>query len=244
MAITLDHTVGALVAENPARARVFEKHRIDYCCAGKVPLEKACSRRLVDPAAVLAELEAIDAAQPPSEETDWTKAPLTELARHIVSAHHNYLRTELPRLSAMTARVAEVHGDRAPEVVEIDKVFTGLRRELEDHMGKEEQILFPWVEQMEKSASKTGPFQASVAQPIQCMEHEHEQAGAALEKLAELTGGYQPPMDACNTWRVLYASLDTFERDMHVHIHKENSILFPRAIELEKGANAPQRASA
>lgn len=233
MSITIEKTVGQLVAENPARARVFEKHRIDYCCAGKVPLSQACTKKGVDHDVIVQELAEVDATVPPAEK-DWTVAPLGELADHIVSTHHAYLNMELPRLDAMSARVAEVHGDRAPETVEVYKVFVEFRRELEDHAMKEEQILFPWIKRMEGGADSASPFpMATVKSPIRCMEDEHEAAGAALEKFRELTNNYQPPMDACNTWRVLYASLETLEQDMHVHIHKENSILFPRAIELE-----------
>jgi regulator of cell morphogenesis and NO signaling len=108
--------------------------------------------------------------------------------------------------------------------------------EMDEHMMKEEQILFPWIKRLERGEFAAGPFAASVGNPIHCMEADHDDAGAALEKLRELTNGYQPPMDACNTWRVLYASLGAFEQDMHTHIHKENSILFPRALELERAA--------
>lgn len=234
MSITTTQTVGQLVAENPARARAFEKHRIDYCCAGKIPLAEACEKRGVSLDEIVKELDVIDASGVVTAEKDWTKTSLTELADHIVSTHHEYLRGELPRLEAMAARVAKVHGDHAPNTIEIHKVFVALRQELEDHAMKEEQILFPWIRKMEETGTQVVPFPASVTSPIRCMEEEHDNAGAALEKLRSLSNDYQPPMDACNTWRVLYASLDTLEQDMHTHIHKENSILFPRAIELEQ----------
>ncbi|MCC6547843.1 iron-sulfur cluster repair di-iron protein [Candidatus Sumerlaeota bacterium] len=235
MSAILEKTVGQLVAESPARARVFEKHRIDYCCAGKIPLADACKRRNVDFDTVVRELEACDATEPVSNEPDWTKAPLSQLADHIVETHHQYLKDELPRLDAMTARVAKVHGDHAPEVVQIRSVFVEFRREFEEHAEKEEQILFPWIKRVESSGRANAPFPgATMANPIRCMEHEHESAGQALEQFRKLSNDYQPPMDACNTWRVLYASLETLEQDMHVHIHKENSILFPRSLALEQ----------
>lgn len=240
MSLTVEKTVGQLVAENPARARVFEKHRIDYCCAGKVPLSQACEKRGVPHDVVVADLEAIDATEAPPQ-VDWTQAPLSKLADHIVETHHAYLEAELPRLDAMAARVAQVHGDRAPETVKVYDVFKGFRAELEDHAMKEEQILFPWIKGMENGSAPGSSFPAAtVASPIRCMEDEHASAGEALEKFRELTNDYQPPMDACNTWRVLYASLETLEQDMHVHIHKENSILFPRAIELEASQGGGQ----
>jgi len=231
--ITPNSTVGSLVAENPARARVFEKYRIDYCCAGKVELANACARRGADIDVVLRELAECDAGGVKASGEDWTKEPLTKLADHIVDTHHKFLEAELPRLDAMTARVAEVHGTHAPEVAELREVFVAFRAELEGHARKEETILFPWIKKMEQEGSGPMAPGATVGDPIRCMEHEHDDAGAALEKMRELTNGFVPPMDACNTWRVLYASLEALERDMHTHIHKENSILFPRALELE-----------
>lgn len=234
MAVLDAQTVGQLVAQNPARARVLEEYRIDYCCGGKLPLAEACERRKVNLEQVLRDLEACDASESDTCDRDWTLAPLTELVQHIVATHHAYLSGELPRLQAMANRVAQVHGDRAPQTLRIAAIFCALCQELQAHTAKEEQILFPWINAMEELGNTGMPFQASVASPIACMEHEHGQAGAALEKLRELTNDYTPPMDACNTWRVLYASLEALEHDMHTHIHKENSILFPRALELEK----------
>jgi regulator of cell morphogenesis and NO signaling len=241
MSLTLESTVGRLVAENPARARVFEKHRIDYCCGGKLPLAEACERRHVNLDAVVADLEAVDLAGASKAPTNWDRAPLGELADHIVATHHAYLAQELPRLEAMSARVAKVHGHHAPEVVELYSAFVAFRHEMEEHAMKEEQVLFPWIKRLE--AGEPGPFNASVANPIRCMEHEHENAGNALQGFRELSNGYQPPEDACNTWRVLYASLEALEQDMHTHVHKENSILFPRALQLESELNqeAPRR---
>lgn len=234
MSLITEQTVGQLVAENPARARVFEQHRIDYCCGGKIPLAEACERRGVKYDEVVEALKKCDETNP-SPQQDWTKAPLTELADHITTTHHAYLAAELPRLDAMTDRVAKVHGDHAPQVLEIRSIFVGLHKEMDEHTMKEEQILFPWIKRLESGGTEDSPFPAAtVASPIRCMEEEHDKAGAALEKIRELTNDYQPPADACNTWRVLYASLETLENDMHVHIHKENSILFPRAVALEE----------
>lgn len=233
MAITKEQSVGQMVADNPARARVFEKHRIDYCCGGKLTLSDACSRKGVNLDEVLAELQACDAVANEAHGNDWSSAALTELAEHIVSTHHSYLRTELLRIESMASRVAKVHGDRFPEMVELAILITSLRMELEDHLRKEEMILFPWIKKMETQEGSAIPAQGSVLSPITGMEKEHDEAGAALTQIRHLTNDYKPPMDACNTWRVLYASLEALEQDMHTHIHKENSILFPGAIELE-----------
>lgn len=232
MPVLNEQTVGQLVAENPERARVFEKYRIDYCCGGKLSLSEACGRKGADLEAVVEALATVDAVSP-SVGTDWTTAPLAELADHIVATHHAYLETELPRLSALAARVAKVHGDHAPETVRLQAIFEEFKAELTEHAMKEEQILFPWIKGLEQGGVAPVMAGATVASPIACMEKEHDNAGAALEQMRALTNGFCPPMDACNTWRVLYASLDALEQDMHVHVHKENSILFPRAIALE-----------
>ncbi len=231
MTLTTDQTVGSIVADNPARARVFEKHRIDYCCGGKLPLAEACERRRVDIDTIVSEIEAIDRDGRNGVEGNWATALLGDLADHIVATHHAYLAEELPRIETMTARVSKVHGDHAPEVSVLHEVFQVFRRELEEHAAKEEQVLFPWIKRLE--AGEQGPFDATIASPIHCMEHEHDDAGAALERFRKLTNGFEPPEGACNTWRVLYASLAVLEQDMHIHVHKENSILFPRALALE-----------
>jgi regulator of cell morphogenesis and NO signaling len=239
MTLTAEQTVGRLVAENPARARIFEKHRIDYCCGGKISLSEACERRHADYDTVVAELAEVDAAGNDSANVDWTTAPLGDLADHIVATHHAYLAQELPRLEAMSARVAKVHGDHAPEVERHAwSIFLEFRQRVGGARHERGAGALPMDQAHGKSGEVPGPFDASVASPIRCMEHEHENAGAALERIRELTSNYQPPADACNTWRVLYASLDVLEQDMHVHVHKENSILFPRALALEESLQA------
>jgi regulator of cell morphogenesis and NO signaling len=232
MPILIEQSVGQLVAENPERARVFEKYRIDYCCGGKLTLSDACGRKGADVVMVAEELAALDSA-PSQVGTDWTSAPLAELADHIVATHHAHLETELPRLSILAQRVAKVHGEYAPETVKLQAVFEVFKAEMTDHAMKEESILFPWIKRLEQGGAAPMLASATVASPIHCMEQEHEHAGAALEEMRHLTNAFRPPMGACNTWRVLYASLEALEHDMHVHVHKENSILFPRAIALE-----------
>lgn len=230
-AIVPESTVGLLVAQNPSRASVFEKHRIDFCCQGKTSLAEACAKREVSLHAVLGELLECDRGTPVTGDRDWTGEPLSDLADHIVDAHHRYLRGELPRIQAMSKRVADVHGGHAPEVLEVLRIFSSLHSEMDDHMMKEEQVLFPAIRAME--ASGHNAFGGAMIAPIRCMEHEHESAGAALASMRSLTDGFEPPADACNTWRVLYAALAGLESDMHIHVHKENSILFPRALALE-----------
>lgn len=226
-------TIGGLVAEQPGRARVFERLGIDYCCAGRKPLLDACAARGLDAGDVVRALEAEDARGAGSE-TDWTREPASALADHIEATHHAYLRAELPRLEAMIAKVVKAHGARHPELAALQGVFAGCRAELADHMEKEERVLFPWVRRLEAGKAGSGYPPWSVARPVACMEHEHEAVGRALERMRELTGGYRPPEGACTTYRAMLHALAELEADTHRHVHKENSILFPRAVELEK----------
>lgn len=233
-ALDTQTTVGALVTERPARARVFESHGIDFCCGGKVKLSEACARKKIDVDQVVRELAEADAAalEEPSA-VDWSAASLADLIDHIIQTHHEYLRKEMPRLTEYIAKVVEVHGDRHPDLKKVKSIFSGMRQELEAHMMKEEQILFPCIRMLEESAGVAQlPF-GTVENPIRMMILEHENAGDALERLRSLTNGYTPPEDACNTYRATLDGLKALEADLHIHIHKENNILFPRAIELE-----------
>jgi len=229
--ITPQTQVGELVTERPSRAVVFEKYRIDYCCGGKVPLSEICEKKGISVDQLLSELQAHD-AQSNDSEPDWASASLSDLIDNIVHKHHDYLREELPRLLQKAERVAAVHGDNHPETHEVAKIFREMKQELEEHMGKEEGVLFPWIRGLEQGKGMP-PFPGmKMEQPINCMIHDHDKTGNALERLHELTNHYTPPPDACNTFRVLYEGLRNIQLDTHRHVHKENSILFPRALEL------------
>jgi len=232
-AINVETTVGELVVERPARARVLEQWGIDYCCGGKRPLREACQAKGLDPATIARVLEAQDQAGPSQQAVDVAEMSLTELADHIEQTHHAYLRGELPRLAQIVQRVADVHGDRRPELRQVASIFHAFRQELMDHMGKEEQVLFPLVRQLEAAGEPQAFHCGSLANPIRVMEMEHDNAGNALEQMHELTDGYQPPADACNTYRVMLDALHHLEKDMHQHVHKENNALFPRALQYE-----------
>ncbi len=236
-AINLNATVGQLVVERPGRARIFEQFGIDYCCGGKKPLVEACHNRGVEPEVVLAALTRAEQQSRHSDLHDWSTSPLGELANHIVESHHAYLREELPRLAGFLDRVVRAHGQRHPDMIECRAVFMAFREELESHMMKEEQILFPLIRQIESSVSSQAFHCGSIAGPIQVMEAEHDSAGSALEKMRFLTNQYTPPADACNTFRALLDGLDQLEADMHQHVHKENNIPFPRALECERNAS-------
>jgi regulator of cell morphogenesis and NO signaling len=227
----LDNTVGDIVAGCPALASVFEDIGIDYCCGGKKTLGDACRDKGLEPQSVLATL-----AQPPQTEpvADTAVMALTELADHIEQTHHAYLRSEFSRLNELTSKVASVHGDQNPRLHQVSETCRALIAELSDHMMKEEQILFPLVRQLDASDTAPTFHCGSLANPIHQMESEHSQAGAALERLRELTDGFTPPDGACNSYRAMLNAIAHLERDLHLHIHKENNVLFPRALEMEQ----------
>ena len=226
MTLSSEKTVGELVVENPARARVFEKYGIDYCCGGKQPLDQACRERGIAAEPVIAELGQAG-ARPASGERDWNSAPLQELITHIVSRHHAYLKVELPRIFELFTKVVRAHGEREPRLAEAKDVFDVLKEELDTHLMKEEMILFPAIVRLETGADAGMPF--PIEHPIARMEYEHESVGRALAQIRHLTFDYHIPDEACNTYRALFASLNELEADLHEHIHLENNILFPRA---------------
>ncbi len=231
--VTTEATVGQMVVERPSRARVFEKFGIDYCCGGKKPLTQACRERGVAIESVMEAL-ASEASQPTEAPRNWAAASLTDLCDHIVQTHHAYLKTELPRLAYLTGRVASRHGDRLPYLVEVAETYAAMQTELEQHMVKEEQILFPLCRHMETLDTLAPMHCGSIDNPIAVMVREHEDAGDALAKMRSLTSDYTPPEDACNTFRAMYDALAQLEADMHQHVHKENNILFPKAAKLER----------
>lgn len=226
-------TVGSLVRDRPGRARVLESLKIAYCCSGNTTLAMACEKRGLAIDEVLDKLGTFDASSGAADEIDAEALSLTELADHIEATHHAYLRAELPRLDAMTEKVARVHGDKESRLLRVREAFCVLKAELEPHMEKEERVLFPLVRQLEAAGAAIDHPCGSVANPIRQMEKEHELASGALATIREATDGFVPPEWACNTYRAMIDSLSQLEGDMRQHIHKEDNILFPKAIELE-----------
>ena len=219
MPIDPSRTVAELVLEQPSRARVFEELGIDYCCGGKTPLTDACEVRGLVVGDTVAALDA--AAGLPTTERDWTTAPLGELCDHIVSEHHDRLREELPRLDGLLEKVVRAHGEERPSVIELRDTFTALRSDLEAHLVAEEAQLFPLVR-------AGGPYDP---EQMRELEHDHEWAGTALARMRDLTDGYDLGQAMCNTHRATLDGLHELERDLHQHIHEENNVLFPRALE-------------
>lgn len=227
-------TVGQMVVERPQRSRVFDRLHIDYCCGGKRTLEEACAKRGLDLKAVIAELEAFDAeANTQPDAVRPANLTMTELADDIERTHHAYLREELPRLGDLVKKVSAVHGQAHPWLTGLTSVYAELVAELEPHMLKEEQILFPMIRELDQAATAPSFHCGSVGNPIRMMEMEHQNAGAALDRIREMTTDYEIPEGACNSFRAMLSGLEHLEADLHLHIHKENEILFPKASEME-----------
>lgn len=231
--LQINDTIGSVVARYPVLAQAFERSGVDYCCGGKKTLHQVCQDKSLEPESFLTMLEQSLAMANQEPCVDAGAMSLTALANHIEQTHHAYLRSELPRLDKMTRKVADVHGKEEPRLYQIRQTFLGLAEEMFSHMLKEEQILFPMIRKLEASATLPAFHCGSVANPIRQMELEHDHAGAALEAIRKLTDDYVPPTWACNTYRAMLDSFSRLERDMHQHVHKENNVLFPRAIILE-----------
>jgi regulator of cell morphogenesis and NO signaling len=231
-------TVREIAIDNPSAVRIFESFGIDYCCGGKRPLQEACDRASVPMARVLEQLAEVKAEPISPEETRWADASFVDLTEHIVARHHNYVRQESPRLEMLLEKVVSKHGAAHPELASIRELFSALSQELFAHMMKEERVLFPFLLEME-SAVRTGAAPpcscfGSVGAPIARMLADHDDAGALTASMRSLSGNYEAPDGACPSYRGLYHGLQEFERDLHRHVHLENNILFPRALELER----------
>ncbi|MCC7042952.1 MAG: iron-sulfur cluster repair di-iron protein [Acidobacteria bacterium] len=231
--------VADIVAEAPGTIAVFQRHQIEFCCGGHVPLELVCENEGLDVDALIQELEA--ATRPFAETEDWDHATLTDLVAHIQATYHDPLYQELPRLRAMLAKVVQRHGDVMPETLRpLQATFAELERDLTLHMRKEDAVLFPAIVRFESTPGLaiTGPH--PLVGPIAVMEHDHDHAGDALAAIRTLTGGYEPPEGACPTFRGLYHGLSELEHRMHLHVHLENDILFPRALRLGRTTEASE----
>ncbi len=222
VALGLDNLVSEWVIGFPATSRVFEKNGIDYCCGGAATLRAACETRGLDREAVMAELLALG-REPPQR--DWSTAALGELVDHIEKTHHAYLKTELLRIARLVHHTREAHGAHYAWLADLQATYDRFAAEMHLHMFKEEQILFPRIRQLENQITHV-----NVSIPVTMMEHEHQRAGADLEKMRTLTGGYVAPAEACTTFRAMVDALRELETDTHMHVHKENDILFPRAV--------------
>ena len=229
MTTTHQSSLGELVTENPAAARVLDRFGLDYCCHGDRTLDAACADAGVDAEVVTAELRAAPSLPSPK----WATLDAPALVRDIVASHHHYLHEELPLLDALAEKVLAVHGERHPELADVRGLVAALRVDLEPHLLKEERVLFPAIEAL-AGGHRQFPF-GSIANPIRMMFLEHDRAGELLAELRRATKSYQVPEDACASYSSLYERLEALEADTHLHIHKENNVLFPAALRLMDG---------
>jgi regulator of cell morphogenesis and NO signaling len=237
MKITENNIIGELVAHDYHTASIFKKYGIDFCCQGNRTIEDACNTKKIDSKLIIADLNSI--TQMPIESSiDYQSWPIDLLADYIEKKHHRYVEEKIQEIKSYLEKICRVHGDKHPELIAINQLFSDAASELAVHMKKEELVLFPFVRKMvvvKKSNSPLNPPHfGTVENPIHAMMHEHNNEGERFRKIESLSNNYTPPQDACNTYRVTFALLKEFESDLHLHIHLENNILFPKAIELEK----------
>lgn len=230
-------TVREVVVQLPEATRLFETLKIDYCCGGNQPLTKACESAGVEVDNIMSMLAGLSDAVTSDQSVDFQTFSPTELIDHIVETHHVFTKSELDRLSALVEKVCGVHGANHPELLKVRDLFQRLDADLRPHMFKEEQVLFPYITRLESAVShnQPAPFApfGTVNNPIRMMMMEHDMAGTLMRELRAVTSDYQTPPDACISYQTLYQAFENFEKDLHQHIHLENNILFPKAIELE-----------
>jgi regulator of cell morphogenesis and NO signaling len=232
---TKEHTLAEIVDLDAGSARVLERFGLDYCCGGGRTLAEACARTEgVDADEVL---DALTATAPQGAPA-WAAMGPAELVDHIESTHHAYLHAELPRLVALAEKVEGVHGGRHPELARVAELTEALRLDLEPHLAKEEAVLFPMIRQLAAGDAASGLHCGGIANPIRVMLAEHDRTGELLSELDQATGGHRPPGDACTSYRMLYEGLAQVAADTHLHVHKENDVLFPAVLALADAATA------
>jgi len=227
--IDLTSTLGDLVTEDPRRARILEGYGLDYCCGGQRSLAAASADKGLDAAGVAL---ALDLPQPEAA-PQWQALGLAALADHVEAVHHKYLWDELDRLRGLAEKVANVHGERHPELASVRDDYSAAADDLAPHLMKEERILFPAIRALDASGSSGF---GDIGAPIAMMMAEHDVAGELFERMRETTGGYVVPADGCESYRQLMLGLGAMEADLHEHIHKENNVLFPRALRAQDAA--------
>ena len=229
--------IASLVLENHRIVPVLEKYSIDFCCRGKMNLENACKDKGIELSAVLKEIEAVGPEETGRQMpfTDMTEA---QLVNHILTTHHYYVKKIMPLIAGHLEKVAHKHGDSFPYLVRVKELFGIIHKEMDEHMQKEETILFPRILEIEKNSRQGSRIAANyISGPIAMMEQEHENAGDILFEIRSLTNHYTAPPEACTTFRLCLSELKEFEDDLHVHVHLENNILFPKALQFCRTAS-------
>lgn len=231
-------TIGEIVTADYRAADIFKKYEIDFCCGGNKSISEVCENQSVNVEALMEDLDkTLNATK--GTALPYDEWPLDLLAAYIQKKHHRYVEDASPVLKSYLAKIVQVHGRNHPELEEVASLFLESVGELTMHMKKEELMLFPYVEKLVNLKAKNvtdweKPVFGSIANPVRQMEEEHEGEGERFRKIARLTNNYTPPADACNTYRVTFQKLKEFEEDLHLHVHLENNILFPKAIALEQ----------
>ncbi len=236
MNITKDTVIADLVAKDYRAASIFKQNKIDFCCNGNITIEAACEKKQLNFMDLVSQLEKATATVNDST-IDFNSWPLDLLADYIEKKHHRYVDAKFMEIKPYLDKVVRVHSDRHPELIEVSKLFYESVGELSMHMKKEELTLFPFIRKMVKAEAAGTTVEApfgSVQNPIKAMMMEHDNEGERFRTISKLTDNYNPPSDACNTYRVTFSLLKEFEEDLHLHIHLENNILFPKSIVLEE----------
>jgi len=222
-------TVGEIVANDFRTSSVFKKAGIDFCCGGKQLFAEACAENRVDALEIENEILRIT-EEPVNEFMNFKNWDAVFLCEYIVNTHHKFVLKNLPELVFYTQKIASVHGDHHPELIEVADLFVKINAELLQHLKNEEEVLFPAIKEVVNSGSANA--KAIIVSEIARMTDEHEFAGGAMDEIKRITKGYKVPEDGCNTYRVAFKLLEQFEDDLHTHVHLENNILYPKALQL------------
>jgi regulator of cell morphogenesis and NO signaling len=232
-----DETIGQIAAKDLKKAEVFKKYGLDFCCGGKKTVKEACAEKGLDVVKIEKELQQSNQA-PVLQFLPYNEWKPGFLADYIVNVHHAYIRKNLPEIRGYALKVLKAHGKEHPELAEIQQLVEEVYEELSTHMVKEEKILFPYIKDIETAGNQSQLYQSAhfgtVRNPINMMEMEHEVVGKAMQKIRTLSKGFTLPEDGCSSYNLLYKMLEAFEADLYLHIHLENNILFPEALEREK----------
>ena len=232
----LNQTLAQIVTANHQTSSVFEKYHLDFCCKGKRSLSEAINEKKLSTEQVVNDLTEVIGKSANRDAALLNYIKLSQLCDYIVATHHAYVRQSSEQIFLYLQKIASKHGNRHPELMDILALFSQVKDEMTEHMFKEENILFPRIKELEKHDAENSPLalptSGYIEAPIAVMEHEHDSAGSLLEQIRDKTNDFTPPADACTTYRVAFASLQAFEADLHQHVHMENNILFPKAVDM------------
>jgi len=232
--MTKNISIGEIVASDFRAASVFKEAGIDFCCGGKMSLEEACSQKGIDKTAIMDRLESLE-SEPEDVAHNFKEWDPGFLCDYIVNTHHKFVLKSIPELEFYTRKIASVHGDHHPELLEVEALFTEISRELQQHLKAEEEVFFPAIK--EYLASGSAGSAAVINEEIKRLGSEHESAGGAMDSINVITGGYKVPADGCNSYQVTFRMLEKFEDDLHIHVHLENNILFPKVLKRVNQSN-------